>query len=134
MNPKLLHLFHEKECEFKKDSITANVYAFHGTTQDCIDPIVKQNFDITKVGKRMSNFGYFGRGIYFSEKAHYASSYSTTNSLILCKLLMGKTYKCPQIRLGIPCEQGYNSHRGQGGDEIVIFDNTQILPCYIVYY
>ena len=60
--------------------------------------------------------------------------------MLLCRLLPGKAYDCPGGRRmdGQPIKSGYNSHRvaknADGyGNELVIHNSKQILPCYILH-
>ena len=54
--------------------------------------------------------------------------------VLLCKLLTGREYRIDADRhmLGAPLQPGYDSHVVAGGQEIVIYDAAQILPCYVI--
>jgi hypothetical protein len=54
--------------------------------------------------------------------------------LLLCKVMLGKPYKCPGMLTGKPLQTGFNSHISPCGQELIIFHSDQILPCYIVHY
>ena len=56
----------------------------------------------------------------------------------LCRVLPGKTYDVTQRCDGQPLQKGYQSHRLQAdangyGQELVIDNPRQILPCYILH-
>ena len=60
--------------------------------------------------------------------------------MLLCHFLPGKASDCPGGRRmdGQPIKSGYNSHRvaknADGyGNELVIHNSKQILPCYILH-
>ena len=59
---------------------------FHGTPQENIEPILRDNFDLSKV----ANGRNFGNGVYFSEMPEVSLGYSKDqSSLILCLVLQG---------------------------------------------
>jgi len=103
--------------------------------------------------------GWFGKGMYFTHFPAYASKYGclankgSKKVLLLCWVLKGLIYpvvedpKSANGFLGKPCMSGYHSHYAivknylpcgandrPESDEIVIFQEDQILPRYIVYF
>lgn len=115
------------------------ILAFHGTKPENIDSIVKNNFDIKRLGASTGDKGYFGAGIYFSEFPSTSMGYGGGGKLLLCKVLPGKTYTCMAMMIGARCMSGYDSHgfqRDHDGryKELVIFNADQILPCYVINY
>ena len=75
-------------------------------------------------------------GIYFSE--YPATSLGYGSNMLLCRVLPGKTYDVTQRMDGQPLRAGFNSHRLQAdangyGQELVIDNPKQILPCYILH-
>eukprot|EP01084_Bolivina_argentea_P286661 491780_1 len=144
INPKLIKKFEAK----KKQMMTKNVckesdlnviLAWHGTNTGNIENIVKNNFDLSKLGVNKKNKGYYGAGIYFSEFARISNVYG--DGLLLCKVILGKEYQMQfgKPEIGRTLEPGYDSHvavkpNSDYGREVCVFDVDQILPCYIVKY
>ncbi len=54
--------------------------------------------------------------------------------LLIVSVIMGKIFKCSNMITGQPLSHGYDSHTSPDGNEWVIFDECQILPCYIVEF
>lgn len=109
---------------------------FHGTRGESIDPIMENGFKLEKVGSA-TDPGWYGHGIYFSEKTAYSQNYDRAGGrLLLCQLLLGKPYflQDDQRMDGQACKPGYTSHVVNDGDEIVMFDMAAILPTYVVHY
>eukprot|EP00808_Paulinella_micropora_P004869 g47952.t1 len=111
------------------------VYGFHGTSEDNIQKICRQNFDLSKLGAASGDRGYFGAGTYFSEHPDYCLRYCRTHprKLLLCWVALGKVYNC-NMQIGRELEPGFNSHQSPDKKELVIFDPTQILPRYVVTF
>lgn len=141
INPSLLKKFRLKQEEFQikyhEGTNTNCVLAFHGTAEENIESIVRNNFSMDKCRR-----GMYGAGIYFSEFPNISEGYAVgSNQLLLCKVLPGKSYECPHTRQmnDAPLEPGYDSHIVEADDSgrgkmLVIFDSSQILPTYIIHY
>lgn len=111
------------------------ILAFHGTRDVNIDNIVQNNFDISQLGTNTGNKGYYGCGLYFSEYTSTSLGYNKGgNRMLLSKVLLGTPYACPGRMDGAPIQPGFDSHLSPCGQEVVIYDNAQILPCYILHY
>ncbi|KAF2074720.1 hypothetical protein CYY_003952 [Polysphondylium violaceum] len=139
VNPKLLKLFNKKKEEFEKlkYSDCNPVFGFHGTDSKNIAPICTNNFSVpgTNGVKNKTDSGWYGAGIYFSEYPEYSIGYiSDCNKILLCKVLLGKSFKCNGLIVGQKCQSGYTSHLSPDEKELVIFHPDQILPCYVVHY
>ena len=139
VNPPLIRQFEQQLEDFERAHIPANmVLAFHATRERAsVDNIVKHNFDPSKIGSQTDS-GWWGRGFYFSE--YPATSLGYGSNMLLCRVLPGKTYDVnPLQRMdGQPLRAGFNSHRLQAdangyGQELVIDNPKQILPCYILH-
>ena len=52
---------------------------FHGTKEDTVDVIMRENFSIKKVGDATKDPGWFGKGIYFGRRAFTALGYNQGN-------------------------------------------------------
>eukprot|EP01083_Nonionella_stella_P300962 1030115_1 len=144
-NPKLIQKFEtKKKALMTKNKCTKNelniVLAWHGTSAANLDSIVENNFTLEKLGAHTGNRGAYGAGIYFSEFANVSQAYG--DGLILCKVMLGKEYQMNAAngQLGRALEVGCDSHvvvngsNNQYGQEVVIYDVDQVLPCYIVKY
>lgn len=112
---------------------------WHGTQIENIDSIMKNNFNMAFVGKNMKCKGSYGEGIYFSEDGYYREE----NTLILSYVITGRQFNCGNLRrssdnlplyYGCSLQEGYDSHRGtiNPSAEIVVFDNKQIVPSYVI--
>ena len=110
--------------------------AFHATrNRSNVDSIVQNNFDVGKIGSQTDS-GWWGKGFYFSE--YPATSMGYGNNMLLCQVLPGRTFGVTQRMDGQPLRNGYNSHRLRAnadgyGQELVIDNPKQILPCYILH-
>ena len=122
------------------------MWCFHGTAEANIEPIIRNGFDIAKVGSA-TDPGYltllllnlihrwYGRGIYFSEYASYSLPYIRQGQkLLMCQVLLGKCYQMPTIVMGAPLQPGYHSHCSPDSKEIVAFNAAQMLPTYVIHY
>jgi len=137
VNPPLVNKFEAKRLKLAETldwDQTRPILCFHGTSEDNIPNIIKHNFDVSYVGKSTDK-GFYGAGIYLSEFPGLSMAYVRKGSkFLLCKVLLGKVYKCPGLMMGSPCTKGHHSHISPNGQEIVIFETDQILPTYIVHY
>jgi len=113
------------------------MFLWHGTANQNIEHIMKDNFNLKHLGKNSGNKGYFGAGMYFSAE-HIRVAYD--NKVLLCKVLVGNVYNWPAnkpIEIGCGKKSGYDSHysgtHASGQDEYVIFEMKRILPCYVVH-
>jgi hypothetical protein len=57
-----------------------------------------------------------------------------SDQVLLCKLLPGKKYKCNKRMDGEGLVKGYDSHVSPKGNEVVLFEPSQILPRYIITF
>jgi len=164
VNTKTKRKFMERKLQIQQDlsrdnAEVAEIYGFHGTSADSIQKIACSNFlhpDELKAlqaaaqkGKKKAvkqkkekpvellDYGYYGKGIYFTLFSDYALWYSEereSDQVLLCKLLPGKAYKCTKRMDGQSCMKGHHSHIAPKGNEGVIFKPDQILPRYIIYF
>jgi len=146
INPSLITRFERKKqalmdkYEYTDESQLNIVLAWHGTKRKNIDSIVENNFDLNRLSVNSGDTGWYGCGIYFSEYASISSGYG--DGLLLCKVILGKSYRMSTAhkQTGRGLQAGFDSHlvvgdsHSQYGQEIVIFDVDQILPCYIIKY
>ena len=139
VNPNLEARFKQKEREFQQQYGAHNpdakpIFGFHGTRSvKIVANIMNKNFCPSKSGK-------FGAGVYFSEQPAYTFHYGGQNHLIMAQILPGKILECHFSGMGNAlCTPGYDSHGGykqQDGyfKEIVIFNQDQILPYYVIHF
>ncbi|KAL1523714.1 hypothetical protein AB1Y20_018644 [Prymnesium parvum] len=142
-NPKLVAAFLDQKQAFKRCGLPATeLLAFHSSRQKSnLDSIAQNNFDVARIGSQ-SDAGFWGRGFYFSEFPSTSMNYGDRSHMLLCRLLPGKVLDVDSTRQedyhGKPLKDGYNSHRLGGdakgyGQELVIDNPNQILPCYILH-
>lgn len=120
-------------------------------------PIAASTISELKGGKmRGRDFGYFGRGAYFSQSPQYVLRYLRESGkefvLQLSWILPGRVYpviepiKGPTTLHGQPCVPGFDSHyvltnktspvrlgEKPVGDELVVFSSEQVYPRYLVF-
>jgi len=112
--------------------------AWHGTSDFAVDDIRKMGLVVpgqnNTVG-HVSDSGWWGKGIYVSPTASYSIGYMRGNrGLFLVSILLGKSLnlECHERMDGLPVKEGYDSHIAEGGQEFVLFDEGQVLPCYLI--
>jgi aprataxin and PNK-like factor len=126
-------------------------WGFHGTSEASIQAIAATGFKMpdelkklqkgkaAKKGDKVTflDDGYFGAGLYFSLYSDYALYYSEergSSQILLCKVLTGKAFKCPDRMDGEGLKKGYDSHYSPLGNEIIVFKGDQVLPRYIITF
>jgi len=57
-----------------------------------------------------------------------------SDQILLCKYITGRLFQCKKRVDGVDCMPGYDSHESPKGNEIVIFEPSQILPRYIISF
>ena len=114
--------------------------AYHGTSQNNINSILDRGLLVPGVGKgadvkHATDSGWWGKGIYLSPDANLSIGYCRdSNKLLICAVLMGRSYKCTGRLDGKPCQEGYDSHIDPSGKEWIVFDPAQVIPCYLVSF
>eukprot|EP00667_Euglena_gracilis_P022245 EG_transcript_24671 len=79
----------------------------------------------------------YGRGIYLSPSAEYSLGYCTFGcKLLVCAVLLGKKKVCQSGHYcGMKtCTPGYDSHVSPCGNELIVFNEAQVLPCFVIHY
>ncbi|KAK7466115.1 hypothetical protein VKT23_004839 [Stygiomarasmius scandens] len=128
---------------------------FHGTRPDLVPSIVQYGF--LKPGSINPTTGAplpvrcgstYGRGIYSSPSPNFALAYSGSQceetkpggipglKLIVCATIMGRharMFRDDNWREQGKPYSGVDSHVGNNELEYIVFDNAQILPCYVVH-
>eukprot|EP00045_Choanoeca_perplexa_P019434 m.2836 g.2836 ORF g.2836 m.2836 type:complete len:1937 (-) comp4132_c0_seq1:121-5931(-) len=136
-NQNLQAAFDKRRASLSKSDRDNVILAFHGSSEQSIEKIARENFDIARLASGSGDNGWYGAGIYFSEFPSTARSYAKTTAegtvkVLLSKVLVGKAYDCPDRMDGAPCKDGYHSHRSPDKEEIVIFGQDHILPYFVV--
>ena len=65
----------------------AEMLLYHGTSQEVVDAICRQNFNFRLCGKHVTAYG---KGVYFSKKASYSHQYSSPDPNGHCYMLMAQ--------------------------------------------
>jgi hypothetical protein len=113
---------------------------FHGTDMTAAKIIQEQGFEKDFAG--MAHGAFFGNGVYFSGSSLKSHGYtrpaepSGLRTMLLSRVICGNLLEVSGKDLGDVLPQGYHSALGQGrsAEEIVVFDNDQIFPTYIILY
>jgi len=118
INKVLQQKFEDKKEELSNQGYGDCLLLFHGTPQQNIQPILRNNFDLSI----KTNGRAYGDGVYFSECPEVSLGYSRDQkSLILCKVLPGNN--CKEVKRG-----------DKRCWAIVVPDVNQILPRYIINF
>jgi len=137
------------------DHLIKPCMTFHGTTSHIVKSIVQHGF--LRPGDRHPETGgvhyvrcgnTYGRGIYSSPSADFALSYSgdaalPTNpntffgmKLIVCAAIMGRQvqmFRKDNWRNHAQPYPGADSHVANANCEYIVFDQSQIIPCYVMH-
>jgi len=143
LNPALVLRFERKRKEMGKWRNSTSM-AFHGTYDSYINSILSKGLlvpgkDDNGISHKCDT-GWWGGGIYLSPRPSVSMGYNGgTRRLIVCSVLMGKRYMCKKRMDGKPLKKGYDSHvsprwsaSGNWGQEWILFDEAQVLPCYVI--
>ncbi|KAH3763551.1 guanylate-binding protein [Pelomyxa schiedti] len=137
VNPPHVKAFRRKRAQLATKmpwSETNPILVFHGTAEENITSIVRNNFQLRYVGSSTDS-GWWGAGIYFSEFPSLSMGYVRSGSkFLLAQVLLGKPFLCTDRMDGAAKVPGYDSHISPDKTEIIIFDSDQILPYYVIHY
>ncbi|KAJ7583193.1 hypothetical protein C8J56DRAFT_893928 [Mycena floridula] len=128
---------------------------FHGTHRQLVSSIVQCGFlrpgdihPVTGFPLPVRCGSTYGRGIYSSPDPHFALSYSGEWAeatapgtipgikLLVCATIMGRTaamFREDNWRDQNHPYPGSDSHVANNEKEYIVFDNAQILPCYVLH-
>jgi poly [ADP-ribose] polymerase len=138
----------KKAYETKSASINNVMELWHGTNTGNILSILKDGFKVQPPATAAITGKNFGNGIYFGIQSSKSLNYSfgywsgtrhTTCHLFLCEVAVGR-YQVPNGATSKRPDKGYNSYwakpsvSGVVNDEIVIFDEAQINPRYLLEF
>lgn len=137
------------------------ILGWHGASEESIRKIVKTGFleqsELAAAGITVTDPGYFGPGIYFTQFPSYGARYAArrkSKCLLVSWVLMGNTYpviESPQgMKMALTAKvEPFDSHfvvvdqlynfpckplDPPGLDEIVVFSKHQILPRIIFHF
>lgn len=141
-NPYLLGCYLLKKLEIEsRYGYVDEEYLFHGTKDDNIEKICKNNFDWRQHGKSAGNT--FGKGVSFTPISCYASHYSDKRDyrriMIVSKVLIshetiGTSYmKLPPV-FAYRESLRYDTAIKENRHVIVKFSDNEFYPSYIVCY
>jgi hypothetical protein len=111
--------------------------AFHGTSPYNIENILKIGLVVpgTHGVEHATDTGYWGKGIYLSPNASISVSYCRGGGeLLVCAIVQGKIFQCTQLIHGAPLTEGYDSHEDPSGSEIILFDEAQVVPIFVISF
>lgn len=138
----------EKEKESLTDYLVDPRLTFHGTRKDYVASIVRQGFLLPEKKEDVCCGSTYGMGLYSSPNAEFALRYTgfsaspTLNSefsglkLIVCATIMGISstmFRDDNWRDQTEPYPGADSHVANEQYEYVVFDQAQILPCYVIH-
>jgi hypothetical protein len=138
-NPTLKSRFNLFCSDLKKDGVETNVQlAFHGTSNEAVEAIAQTGFiaplDNSRLQHSSGNDGWYGNGIYLAPDPNTSYWYARGDRMLVCLVAMGKIYRCPGMMMGAHLQPGYTSHTSPGGDELVAYKSSQVLPIAIILF
>jgi len=132
----------------KLSAAAEEVLAFHGTTEKIARLIAESGFDF-----RSARNGLYGLGTYLSTQSCKSHQYTKRGSpeehtVILARVVLGRPYvtksalgdtvrKPPDGHDSVianPGQMAGHPNNHQEHQELVVFDNAQVFPCYVVRY
>lgn len=127
-NHQLRDNFMMKQKQLKAEGFNSKErLVFHGTMLDNIDGIIKDNFQMGCLVRKL-----FGRGVYFSESPDVSAGYGA--GLLLCRVLLGEVWVDSTSRdIPSPYHSKLVKTDFEGrGKVIVVADTSLILPAFII--
>ncbi|KAG8990019.1 hypothetical protein FRB90_001968 [Tulasnella sp. 427] len=130
----------KRECTVGDPGTTPTGFCQSPTCSMCI--VMQRSFDKEKCAAG----SMFGKGVYTSGTSSKSHGYikqvapSKYRAMLMCRVLAGKAKKLTQADHNlIAAPAGYDSVRGVPGgglnyDELIVYDNNQIRPLYLVIY
>ena len=108
---------------------------FHGTRVRHLESIISGGLKVPGGENNLEHAndeGWYGKGIYVSHDPDYAFDYAESGRLIVCCVLLGRSYDCAERKDGRACEPGFDSHTAEEGDEYVLFHSCRVLPLWVI--
>ncbi|XP_033102427.1 uncharacterized protein LOC117105410 [Anneissia japonica] len=129
-----------------KNGFDKELQLFHGTTEESVDDICRENFDFRLSGTRAG--AVYGQGAYFARKASYSNHYAGADAhnikkMFVARVLVGrytfgtKDMRRPPYVDPLDKTKGmYDSCVDNASDPniFVIFDTQQVYPEYLITY
>jgi len=143
LKPELVVKFERRWNQLKSsrgDKLAQPQIAYHGTAEQNIDSILERGLLVPGMGeggdvKHATDNGWWGKGIYLAPDPGLSIGYCRGGSkLLICSVLMGKTFTVNSRIDGQGLSAGFDSHTACNGTEWVIFDPNQVLPCYLISF
>ena len=135
-NPSLYVSFQE-QCNLLQEDSSKMLY--HATRRSSVLPICAQGMDV-----QLSNIGFFGRGLYFSEDFLKANDYAKPAEeniccMLLCQVALGRVKEYPvghYDRALIHEPDGFDSVRGfmNYNYEYVVYKNSRVYVSNVILY
>lgn len=151
---EVLHLCPAKPFTVRTPVITEGInehWLWHGTTPEAAKGIINRGFDLSRAGSVRGSL--YGKGICFAESSMKADFYAKEPDergwyvLLLCRVVLGRVLYCDDAapdaeELENKCAVGRACHAVVGDREkvsgsfreVVVFDEKQIYPEYMVWY
>lgn len=131
-NPYLLIQYGLKKIEYlNKYGAVQEKLLFHGTKENNVESIVKENFDWRKT----KQWHKYGLGVYFTQKPSIASRFSdksTTKAMFYVKVLISS--QCiGEKNMPIPPDNT-DTTTNRKKTEYVKYDDNSFYPLYLIYY
>lgn len=143
LKPELVTAFEARWNQMTKQlgkNLTVPSIAYHGTAEANINSILEKGLLVPgkgagkDVGHATDN-GWWGGGIYLSPDHSLSIGYcGGGRKLLICSVIMGRRYRVTERMDGGDLVEGYDSHVAEEGKEWVIFEPSQVLPCYLVSF
>ncbi|XP_033117538.1 uncharacterized protein LOC117117363 [Anneissia japonica] len=119
---------------------------FHGTEEENVDDICRENFDSRLSGRRIGAF--YGEGAYFARNAKYANNYAEADKhnikkMFVARVMVGRYTRGTQGIRRPPYKDPENKSRGMYNSCVdntsdpnifVLFNNDQVYPEYLITY
>jgi len=143
LKPELVVRFERRWNQLKGtrgEALAQPKIAYHGTAEANINSILERGLLVPGMGeggdvRHATDNGWWGKGIYLAPDPGLSIGYCRGGSkLLICSVLMGKTFDVTNRLDGQGVTPGYDSHTACNGSEWVIFDPSQVLPCYLISF
>jgi len=143
LKPELVENFENRWRKLKQErgeKLARPQIAYHGTAEQNIESILERGLLVPGKGRgkdvgHATDTGFWGGGIYLSPNAQTSVGYCRGGKrLLVVSVLMGMAYTVQTRMDGQDCQPGFDSHIACGGNEWVLFDPNQVLPCYLIAF
>jgi aprataxin and PNK-like factor len=121
-------------------NLTKPCIAYHGTAETNINSILEKGLLVPGKGdgktvQHATDSGWWGGGIYLSPDSSLSIGYCRGGKkLLICSVIMGRRFNVTERMDGADLKENYDSHVACNGTEWVLFEPSQVLPCYLVSF